>query len=498
MDTVSINHRGQWSTRMAFILAAVGSAIGLGNIWKFPYIVGMYGGGAFILVYLVFILIIGMPVMMTEIMLGRRGRQNPVGTMQTLAMQAGQSAAWRYVGWFGMVAGFLILSYYSVVAGEVMAYVFRAGSGAFDNQTADGIRAILTDFVSEPEKLLAWHTIFMVLTTVVVARGVRLGLERTVRWLMPALFILLVILVGYAMSLKGFGQAVNFLFEPDFDKLFYLQDAHGKFVLDEAGQRVFTWTPVMVAMGHSFFTLSLGMGAIMVYGSYLGREASISRVTLAIVAADTLVAILAGLAIFPLVFTADLAPAQGPDLIFLTLPLAFGTMPGGSLFGMLFFLLLLFAAWSSAISLMEPAVAWLSENRSKRFDRAAAASWIGVIIWLLGIISVFATSGTTLRDVFESVAGWFGIEDARFTGKFFSLNLFNIIDFATANIMLPLGGLAMIIFAAWVMRRESIQAELAAERTFVLTLWRILIRYVTPLAIVFVFLYRLVPHPSSA
>ena len=492
MNAATLSSRGQWSTHMAFILAAVGSAIGLGNIWKFPFIVGMYGGGAFILVYLAFILIIGTPVMMTEIMLGRRGRQSPVGTMQTLAMQAGRSAAWRYVGWFGMLAGFLILSYYSVVGGEVMAYVFRAGSGAFENQTADGIRAILTRLIGEPEKLLAWHTIFMVLTTIVVARGLRLGLERTVRWLMPALFVLLLILVGYAMSLKGFDQAVDFLFRPDFDRLFYLQDSHGRFVLDEAGQRIFTWTPVMVAMGHSFFTLSLGMGAIMVYGSYLNREVSIFRMTLAVVSADTVVAILAGLAIFPLVFTAELAPGEGPDLIFLTLPLAFGSMPGGAFFGTLFFLLLLFAAWSSAISLMEPAVAWLSERHAARFDRAAAATWIGILIWLLGIVSVFATSGTTLRDVIEPVVKWLGIDGMDFDSRVFSLNLFNIIDFATANIMLPLGGLAMIVFAAWFMRSESIQAEMAMERSFIVRGWRLLIRYVTPVAILFVFFYRLV------
>ena len=236
--------QGVWSSRLLFIFAAAGAAVGLGNIWKFPYIAGEYGGGAFVLVYLVSVFLIGMPIMMAEIMLGRRGRQNPVGTMYTLAIEAGKSSAWKYLGWMGMVAGFLILSYYSVVAGEVMAYVFRAGSGTFTHQTSSGIRSIYSDFVSNPESLLTWHTIFIVATMMVVARGVHGGLEKMLRIVMPLLFILLLILVGYGINSSGFSEAVSYLFRPDFEKLIY--------IVNDNGVREFTSKPILVAMGHAF------------------------------------------------------------------------------------------------------------------------------------------------------------------------------------------------------------------------------------------------------
>jgi len=330
---------GQWSSRWAFILAATGSAVGLGNIWKFPYIAGENGGGAFVIVYLLCIACIGIPVMMAEVMIGRRGRQNPVNSLKSIAKEENKSPFWRYLGWSGVAAGFIILSYYSVIAGQAIAYVFRTFSGTFDGVTAEGTVNIYKSLTSDPERLLAWHTVFIVLSMVVVARGVRGGLEKLVRFIMPALFCILILLVGFAANTgEHFTQAIDFLFKADFSKL-----------SDEA---------ILTAMGHAFFTLSLGMGAIMVYGSYLPKGTSIAKVTFAIAAADTAIALLAGLAIFPLVFANDLSMGAGPGLIFETLPIAFGHMAGGALFGGLFFLLLVFAAWSSAISLIEPAVAW--------------------------------------------------------------------------------------------------------------------------------------------
>jgi NSS family neurotransmitter:Na+ symporter len=438
---------GEWSSRVAFILAATGSAVGLGNIWKFPYITGQYGGGAFVLVYLACIAVIGIPIMMAEVLIGRRGRQSPVNTMRTLAEEEGRNALWQYLGWAGVLSGFLILSFYSVVAGWAMAYVPRLASGMFNGASPDKVGTIFSDLISDPERLLAWHTLFMGLTMIVVSRGVRSGLEQAVRVLMPTLFLLLLVLVGYSLSTADFAGGVRFLFAPDFSKL--------------------SWEGVLVAMGHAFFTLSLGMGAIMVYGSYLPRHASIAKTTIIIAGADTLVALLAGLAIFPLVFSHGLAPAAGPGLIFQTLPIAFGQMWGGAFFGFLFFILLSFAAWTSAISLIEPIVAWLVENRG--LTRIKATVLAGGITWTLGLGSLLSLN---LWQDFKIIK-W-GILD--------------FVDILTTNVMLPLGGLAIAVFAGWIMSRESTRDELAIRNPLLYGLWRFFVRYITPVAVVVVFL----------
>ena len=478
--------RHEWSSRLTFVLAAVGSAVGLGNIWKFPYITGEYGGGVFILAYLFCICLIGLPIMLAEIALGRRGKQSPVNTMLKLSQEAGAHPAWSLLGWSGMAAGCLILSYYSVIAGEVMAYSFRASTGMFNQQTADGIKGILTSLVSDPEKLLAWHSIFMGLTIIAVAKGVRGGIEKTVTFLMPALFVLLIFLVFYAMNSGGFEQAINFMFTPDVDKFFYARNDLGEYLMDAEGDKIFTWKPMMVAMGHAFFTLSLGMGAIMMYGSYLNRYVSIGKMTLIIVSLDTIVALLAGLAIFPLVFANGLNPAAGPGLIFETLPLAFGSMAGGTFIGTLFFVLLFFAAWSSAISLIEPTVAWLTE--SKGFRRIEATVWTGIVVWFIGIASIFSFSGTTLQDILQVLFGWIGIEDVELSHAFFKYNFFKVIDFFTASIMLPLGGLLIAVFAGWVMDKESTEREFSFHNRYIFPVWHVMVRYVSPFLVLMVFL----------
>jgi NSS family neurotransmitter:Na+ symporter len=441
-----ISQHGQWSSRFAFILAATGSAVGLGNIWKFPYITGENGGGAFVLVYLLCILVIGIPIMMAEVMLGRRGRKSPINTMRDLAKQATASPLWIWLGWLGVIAGFLILSYYSVIAGWAMAYVVRVASGTFEGATADGVSHIFSQFISDPEKLLAWHSLFMIVTMLVVARGVK-GLERTVKFLMPALFVILILLVGYAIDQGSFEEGVYFLFNPNFSKI----NSDG----------------VLTAMGHAFFTLSLGMGAIMVYGSYLPSKVSIGSTVMLIALADTLVALLAGLVIFPIVFANGLEPGSGPGLIFQTLPIAFGQMAFGSFFGTLFFVLLVFAAWSSAISLIEPAVAWLVEN--KKMSRMRACIWAGLITWVVGIGSVL--SFNIGADI-----------------KVFDKTFFDLLDYLTANIMLPLGGLLIAIFAGWIMAKEGSAKELNLKFPWMYDIWLFLIRFVSPLAVIIVFL----------
>ena len=447
----NISIHGQWSNRWAFILAATGSAVGLGNIWKFPYIAGEYGGGAFVLIYLFCVALIGIPIMMAEVMLGRRGRQSPINTMRTLAKEEGRHGIWSWIGWMGVLAGFLILSYYSVIAGWALAYVFRVGSGMLQAADSAGIQNIFTELVSDPEKLLAWHTMFLVLTMVVVARGVKQGLEKAVRFLMPLLLILLLILVGYAMNTGHFGDAVDFLFKPDFSKL--------------------TGGAILTAMGHAFFTLSLGMGAIMIYGSYLPENTSIAKTSIIISVADTLVALLAGLAIFPIVFSfPDLTPGAGPGLIFQTLPLAFANMPGGLIFGTLFFILIVVAAWTSSISLIEPAVAWLIENRG--MTRVKAAVWTGIATWLVGIATVLSFSHWAF--------------DFNFLGAVKHNGVFDILDILTANIMLPVGGLFIAIFAGWMMKEKHSKEELGLKHSYIL--WQFLIKYIAPVLVIVVIL----------
>ena len=455
---------GQWSNRLMFILAATGSAVGLGNIWKFPYITGENGGGAFVVVYLACIAIVGVPIMMAEIMIGRRGRQSPINTMRSLARDEKTGSAWVLLGWGGVLAGFFILSYYSVIAGWALSYVFRTAVGVFNGVTADGAQSIFSGLVSDPERLLAWHTLFMVMCMAVVARGVRHGLEKAVRILMPALFMLLLVLLAYAYNTGAFQQGLDFLFTPDYTKVFY----NCRF-LNGVESCTFDGGPMLIAMGHAFFTLSLGMGAIMVYGSYMPKGSSITASATMIALLDTAVALIAGMAIFPIVFANGMEPGSGPGLIFQTLPIAFGAMPGGQIFGTIFFVLLVFAAWTSGISLIEPAVAWLVEN--KGMTRVRAAIWVGLSVWLLGLGSVF------------SFNVWSGEEFQLFGNTFFDL-----LDYLTANIMLPLGGLLIALFAGWYISRNSSVDEFNMGDGFIYKIWRLVIRYITPVAVVIVFL----------
>ncbi len=449
-----------WSTRFAFILAAIGSAIGLGNVWKFPYITGENGGGAFILLYLACIALIGLPVLVAEITLGRRARQNPVSAMQFLAQEEGVTSGWRLLGWMGTFAGVLILSFYSVVAGWTIAYVIEAVSGSFTGLTGETSGALFGDLIGSWEEGLLWHTFFMLLVLFVVARGVRHGLERLVVILMPLLFGMLLVLAVYAAFAGDFLKGLGYMFNADFQALF--QKCEG-----EACE--FTAEPLLVAMGHAFFTLSLGMGAMMVYGSYLPKQASIMNSAIVIALADTLVALLAGIAIFPLVFANGLQLGAGPGLVFVTLPIAFGSMPAGLLFGAIFFVLLLFAAWTSAISISEPMIAWLTGKRG--LSRVSASLLVIGVAWFVGIGSVL------------SFNLWSG-ETYQLFGKTF----FDLKDYLASNILLPLGGLMIAIFIGWAAHRRLSEEELALQNPAVFGLWRWLVRYVAPLGIILVFL----------
>ena len=448
---------GHWSSRMAFVLAVTGSAVGLGNIWKFPYIAGQNGGGAFVLVYLRCVFLIGMPVMMSEILIGRRGRRNPVATMELLGKEEGSTGNWKWVGGVGVVAGIFILSYYSVVAGWVLAYIPKSFTGAFTGATSAEVGAIFHAFTGSWWQVLIAHTIFMGLTIFVVARGVERGLEQAVRFMVPGLLLLMFVLLGYSMKSGAFMQGVEFLFTPKWEDL--------------------TWGSVLAALGQAFFTLSIGMGAVMAYGAYLPEETSITGASGAVVVADTGIAILAGLVIFPLVFANDLTPGAGEGLVFQTLPLAFGQMAGGVVFSTVFFVLLAFAAWTSALGLVEPAVAWLVEHYHK--TRAQAAAIVGGTIWFVGLGSVFSFNLLSeLRFLVRVDTDDDGVKDAYGT-------IFNNVDYLTSNVLLPLGGLLITVFAGWVMCRNSTADELGGAGSMY-RLWRVLARFLAPIGILIV------------
>ncbi|MBF1801998.1 sodium-dependent transporter [Alloalcanivorax profundimaris] len=451
---------GMWASRWVFILAATGSAVGLGNIWRFPYITGEYGGGAFVVLYLICIALMGVPIMIAEVLLGRRGGLSPIHSMGRLAEQSKVSRRWKGIGYLGALAGFLILSFYSVVASWALIYVWEAVTGMFQGLTAVQSQGNFEAMQANPWLMMGSHTAFMLLTMGVVALGVKRGLERAVEVLMPVLFLLLVVLIGYAATTPGFVEGVSFLFAFDFSKL--------------SGEAV------IIALGQAFFTLSLGMGAIMAYGAYMpreikdkktGRSRPVSIVSsVAIIAVlDTLVALGAGLAMFPLLFTGGLEPAQGPGMMFVTLPLAFGQMPGGILFGSLFFVLVVCAAWSSSISLGEPMVAWLVERGHKR---GVAASMVGLAAWVLGIGSVL--SFNLWKD------------DTFLMGTFF-----DNIEFLSTSILLPLGGLLIAVFTGWVMKETQARKELAMKSFPLYLVWRALVRVFSPLAVIALILYSI-------
>jgi len=399
---------GHWSSRMAFILAVTGSAVGLGNIWKFPYIAGENGGGAFVLVYLLCVFLIGLPVMMSEILIGRRGRRNPVATMALLGEEEGHSRRWRWVGALGILTGILILSYYSVIAGWTLAYVQKSVFGVFAGATAAQVDAVFKNFTGSWFAVGIAHTLFIGFTTLVVARGVERGLEQAVKFMVPSLLLLMLTLLGYSITSGSFAAGLSFLFSPDFSAL--------------------TWDGVLAAMGQAFFTLSLGMGAVMAYGAYLPKETSIAGASIAVVIADTVIAILAALVIFPLVFANNLDPAE--------------------------------------LGLMESAVAYLVERFYR--TRAQAALMIGGLIWAIGL-------GTVLS--FNVLMNF----------RFLKGTIYNNVDYLTSNILLPASGLLITVFAAWVMCRNSTSDELGGAGSSY-RLWHFLARFVAPAAIIVIFL----------
>lgn len=441
--------REKWGSKIGFVLAAAGSAIGLGNIWKFPYVVGQNGGAAFIIIYIICVIIIGLPVIIAEILLGRTTQRNPVGAFKSLT----NSKFWPLVGAMGVFAGFLILSFYSVVAGWSVGYIYEAATGVFSTfnspQSAGNHFNELTSNVYWGIGMLA---LFMLMSMLFVYAGVQKGIEKGSKILMPLLFLLLIIVMIRGLTLEGSGQGLAFIFNPDWSKV--------------------SATTILEALGQAFFSLSLGMGAMLTYGSYMSKDDNIPKSSLEIVTLDTLIAIVAGIAIFTAVFATGQNAAEGPGLIFHTLPIVFTKMPGGYFIGIIFFILLTIAALTSAISLLEVVTAYFVDE--KNWQRHKAVLVFGLLAFLVGIPSVLS---------FNLMAD----------SKIFGMNFFDMANYLSSNIMLPLGGMLIAIFVGYVWGIDKVLIELKngsekffAKYSWLVTLWVILIKYVSPILILLV------------
>ena len=442
-----LKSHGAWIGKWTFILAATGSAVGLGNIWGFPYKAGTNGGGAFVLIYLACIIVIGIPIMISEIIIGRRAGNSPINAMRRVSIDSNQSSLWQFVGWSGIFAGALILSFYSVIAGICLNYIFISATSSGAISASDQFGSV----ISSPGNLLFWHSLFMILTALIVSAGVKDGIGKMVKILMPMLGFLMIFMVIYSMINGNFSQAISFLFAPDFSQV--------------------TSDTVLQAMGQAFFSLSLGMGSIMAYGAYMPKDQRVINTSFTVGSLDTLVAILAGLAIFPIIFAFNLEPGSGPGLVFVSMLSAFNQMEFGYLIGPLFFVLLSVAALSSSISLLEPGVAFLAEEQI--LSRRRAAEIISFFVWVLGIGS--ALSFNIWSDLYL-------ISDRNFLDS---------MDFVANQILLPLGGMLIAIFVGWFMKESLIKDEIGQINPIVYKLWRFFVKFVAPTCVAYIFLSQI-------
>ena len=440
--------RGHWGGRIGFILAAAGSAVGLGNIWKFPYITGENGGGAFVLIYLICIAVVGLPILIGELMIGKASQQSTVPAFRSLSKP---SSAWMSFGWMGIIASFILLSYYAVVAGWTMHYAWLAMSGAFTGASAENITNIFGEVVSSPSINIGWQLGFMALTIVIVIRGIKGGIELAAKFMIPLLILMLMALLIKAATTSGFEEASNFIFG------FHTDD------LTAAG--------ILEAVGHAFFTLSIGMGAMLAYGSYLKKKTDIVRNGIVIAGLDTGIALLACMVLFPITFANGMDPASGPGLVFKNMPVALMALPGGSVWAVTFFVLLFIAALTSAISLLEVAASYFIDDL--RWSRTKATLVCGVVIAALGIPSSLSNTG------------------GFFTGFFGETSWFDGVDWAVSNIMLPLGGLGVALFVGWRMsatiRREAFVSG-SRSPAMIYGGWLFLVQWIAPAAVIVVFL----------
>ena len=456
--------RGQWGTRLGFILAAAGSAVGLGNIWKFPYITGENGGGLFVLIYLVCIVLVGLPIMIAEVLMGRATQSTPVGAF---AKRAGERSNWKLVGGMGVAAGFVILSYYSVVAGWACNYLLMSVCDFFTDKSPEEIEGVFGVLFVTADINLFWHVLFMAMTLGIVVGGVSGGIERWARLLMPVMFVLLLILALRAITTRGVFDALDFLFMPHASRL--------------------KPSSILEALGHAFFTLSVGMGAMLTYGSYLSKKTNIVTASAWITGLDTLMAMIACIAIFPILFTFDMEPGAGPGLVFQTMPILFSQMKAGLLLAILFFALLIFAALTSAISLLEVVTSTLIDLLS--WSRRKAALVSAGAIFVLGVPSALAGSGKLFGQ-------W---------STLFGKNFFDTMDYLASNWMLPMGGLLIALFVGWFMnadlrRTELLEGTPEGSRNLwngIYNVWIVVLKFLVPLLVFLVLLNKIGVLPTE-
>ncbi len=435
-------NRGTWSSRFGFLMAAVGSAVGLGNLWKFPYLAGENGGGAFVLVYIVLVVLLGFTLMLAEMTIGRHANSDAYGSYNKIKKGFG------FIGGIGVLAGFLILSYYSVVGGWVMKYIVASFTGVGADKAG-----YFSNFIASPVEPIIYHLLFMGLTALIVIRGISGGIEKASKFLMPALFGLLVLVVLRSVTLDGAMEGIKYFIQPDFSKI--------------------TIKVVIAALGQVFFSLSLGMGIMVTYGSYLNKEEDLEKDAFLIPSLDSLVAILAGFAILPAVFAFGFQPGQGPGLMFITLPAVFEEMPLGMIFSALFFVLVFFAALSSSISLMEVTVAFGIDQF--KWSRKFATTFFTVLMFIIGI-------GASL-----SMGAWSGFLIPWIDGN--SYGIFDFLDVLTSYYLLPLGGLMGAIFIGYVWGVPNAIKEIKLGSAFKTEkLWTVLIKFVVPVLVFLILL----------
>lgn len=455
-----VPQRDSFTSKFGVIAAAAGSAIGLGNIWRFPYVAGENGGGAFLFVYIGFIILIGIPVMLSELSIGRAAQQNPFGAFKKLAPKT----YWQVIGFMGVIAAFVILSFYATVAGWTLHYLYSSVLDSFAGQSPQQLEQTFTDFKAGTFMPVLWQVVFMVLTAFIVMAGIKDGIEKYTKVLMPILLVLILVLIVRSLTLPGAMKGLEFLFAPDFSKI--------------------TGEVILEALGQAFFSLSIGMGTLITYGSYIRKDNNLVNTAVSVSMSDTLIAILAGVAIFPAVFAFNIEPSSGPGLVFITLPNIFEQMPGGYFFSLMFFLLLSVAALTSSISVLEVVVAYFSEElKMTRKKATLLASGAITLTGLLSTMSWGALSEVTLTlgSAAETDVG----------GGSTTLTIFDIFDFISANILLPLGGLFIVLFVGWKWKKEHFAKEISNENTFktpYIGLMMFILKFLAPLAIAIVFL----------
>ena len=441
-----------WTSRWTFLFATAGAAVGLGNVWRFSFLTGQNGGAAFVVVYLAFVFVIGVPIIMAELAIGRMGQLSPIGSIKRIIQLQDASNFWQAIGKLSLVVPFIGFTFYSVVTGWTLYYAGQAITNAFKGVSSVEAQSLFKALTVSPMVTIMLQGVVVVATAVIVGKGLRQGIERTTKIMVPGLGVILLLMVAYNVFAADMSSAIEFLFSPNFSEL--------------------NGTSILLALGQAFFSVGVGVGFMMTYGAYLPKDISIPKAAFVIGSVDTGVALLAGLAIFPIVFATGLDPSEGPGLVFVTMPVAFSAMPFGYILGVTFFLLLFVAAYTTTIGMLEPVVAYLEERWNR--GRLALAIWAGLVIWLIGILP--GLSDNVLADV----------RPLAFITSLADKSIFETFDFMTASVLIPINAFLIALFAGWVVSVEAFKSELGFRSHVLFNVWIALMRYVVPIAVLII------------